>query len=40
MAALGDALEESLAELDGLDGDGLRTQRRIKFLGMGRRGMG
>ena len=40
MAALGDALEESLAELDGLDGDGLRTQRRIKFLGMGRRGLG
>jgi acetyl-CoA carboxylase carboxyl transferase subunit alpha len=40
MAALGDALEESLADLDGLDGDGLRTQRRIKFLGMGRRGLG
>jgi acetyl-CoA carboxylase carboxyl transferase subunit alpha len=40
IAALGDALEESLAELDGLDGDGLRTQRRIKFLGMGRRGLG
>jgi acetyl-CoA carboxylase carboxyl transferase subunit alpha len=40
MAALGDALEAALAELDGLDGDGLRAQRRLKFLGMGRRGLG
>jgi len=40
MAALGDALEAALAELDELDGDGLRTQRRLKFLGMGRRGLG
>ena len=40
VAALGDALDAALAELDGLDGDELRRQRRAKFLEMGRRGLG
>ncbi len=40
IAALGDALDGALAELDGLDGDELRRQRRAKFLEMGRRGLG
>src|SRR5690606_10708732 len=40
IAALGDALEGALAELDGLDGEELRRQRRTKFLEMGRRGLG
>ncbi len=40
LAGLGDALEAALGELDGLDGDALRAQRRTKFLDMGRRGLG
>ncbi len=40
IAALGDALEGALAELDWLDGEELRRQRRTKFLEMGRRGLG
>jgi acetyl-CoA carboxylase carboxyl transferase subunit alpha len=40
ITALGDALEGALADLDGLDGDELRRQRRTKFLEMGRRGLG
>ncbi|MBP2313505.1 acetyl-CoA carboxylase carboxyltransferase subunit alpha [Azospirillum soli] len=38
--ALGDAIEESLAELDGLDGVAIRAQRRQKFLEMGQKGLG
>jgi len=38
--ALGDAIEESLGELDGLDGAALRAQRRQKFLDMGQKGLG
>ncbi|CAO3376662.1 acetyl-CoA carboxylase carboxyltransferase subunit alpha [Azospirillum argentinense] len=38
--ALGDAIEESLVELDGLDGDAVRAQRRQKFLDMGQKGLG
>jgi acetyl-CoA carboxylase carboxyl transferase subunit alpha len=34
--ALGDAIEESLAKLDGLSPEGLRQARRAKFLAMGR----
>jgi acetyl-CoA carboxylase carboxyl transferase subunit alpha len=37
--ALGDALAESLADLDGLDGAQLRADRRAKYLEMGRRGV-
>ncbi len=36
ISALGDAVEASLRELDGLSGDTLRRQRREKFLAMGR----
>jgi len=35
--SLGNALEASLAELDGKDADTLRRERREKFLAMGRR---
>ncbi|WP_353858035.1 acetyl-CoA carboxylase carboxyltransferase subunit alpha [Azospirillum formosense] len=38
--ALGDAIEESLGELDGLDGEAVRAQRRQKFLDMGQKGLG
>lgn len=38
--ALGDAIEESLRDLDGLDGAALRAQRRQKFLDMGQKGLG
>jgi acetyl-CoA carboxylase carboxyl transferase subunit alpha len=38
--ALGDAIDAALAELDGLDGPALRSERRSKFLEMGRRGIG
>ncbi len=37
--ALGDALEASLAELDGQDGAALRARRREKFVEMGRKGL-
>jgi acetyl-CoA carboxylase carboxyl transferase subunit alpha len=39
IAALGDALEASLAELDGQDGAALRARRREKFVEMGRKGL-
>ncbi|MGQ9365628.1 acetyl-CoA carboxylase carboxyltransferase subunit alpha [Azospirillum sp. ST 5-10] len=38
--ALGDAIEESLREVDGLDGAALRAARREKFLEMGQKGLG
>ncbi|AIB10686.1 acetyl-CoA carboxylase subunit alpha [Azospirillum argentinense] len=38
--ALGDAIEESLGDLDGLDGAAIRAQRRQKFLDMGQKGLG
>lgn len=38
--ALGDAVEESLRELEGLDGAALRARRRQKFLDMGQKGLG
>ncbi|HEY0834772.1 MAG TPA: acetyl-CoA carboxylase carboxyltransferase subunit alpha [Azospirillum sp.] len=38
--ALGDAMEQSLEELDGLDSDALRRKRREKFLEMGQKGLG
>ncbi|MBP2292270.1 acetyl-CoA carboxylase carboxyltransferase subunit alpha [Azospirillum rugosum] len=38
--ALGDAIEESLRDLEGLDGAALRAQRRQKFLDMGQKGLG
>ncbi|PWC31032.1 acetyl-CoA carboxylase carboxyltransferase subunit alpha [Azospirillum sp. TSO35-2] len=38
--ALGDSIEESLGELDGLDGPALRAKRREKFLEMGQKGLG
>ncbi|WP_209780337.1 acetyl-CoA carboxylase carboxyltransferase subunit alpha [Azospirillum agricola] len=38
--ALGDAIEQSLGELDGLDGTALRAKRREKFLEMGQKGLG
>ncbi|SMH52927.1 acetyl-CoA carboxylase carboxyltransferase subunit alpha [Azospirillum agricola] len=38
--ALGDAIEQSLGELDGLDGAALRAKRREKFLDMGQKGLG
>ncbi|MBB3262641.1 acetyl-CoA carboxylase carboxyl transferase subunit alpha [Azospirillum sp. OGB3] len=38
--ALGDAIEESLGDLDGLDGTAIRAQRRQKFLDMGQKGLG
>lgn len=36
---LGDALEEALNELDGLDAATLKAARRAKFLGMGEKGL-
>ncbi|MCG5239000.1 acetyl-CoA carboxylase carboxyltransferase subunit alpha [Azospirillum doebereinerae] len=38
--ALGDCIELSLGELDGLDGAALRAKRREKFLEMGQKGLG
>jgi len=38
--ALGDAIDQALADLEDLDGDTLRAERRSKFLEMGRRGVG
>ncbi|WP_448189245.1 acetyl-CoA carboxylase carboxyltransferase subunit alpha [Azospirillum sp. sgz301742] len=40
VTALGDAIEGSLKELDGLSGDTLRRRRRDKFLEMGQKGLG
>lgn len=40
IAALGDAIEESLAELRGVEGGALKSRRRQKFLEMGRKGLG
>ena len=37
--ALGDAIEESLADLRGVEGGALRARRREKFLEMGRKGL-
>ncbi|MCA3263206.1 MAG: acetyl-CoA carboxylase carboxyltransferase subunit alpha [Telmatospirillum sp.] len=39
IAALGDAIAASLAEMKGIDGGVLRARRREKFLDMGRRGL-
>lgn len=39
ISALGDALEESLAELRGVEGGALKSRRREKFLEMGRKGL-
>jgi acetyl-CoA carboxylase carboxyl transferase subunit alpha len=39
VAALGDAIEDSLDELRGLDGGALRARRREKFLEMGQKGL-
>jgi acetyl-CoA carboxylase carboxyl transferase subunit alpha len=36
IAATGDAIARALTSLDGVSGDGLRTQRREKFLSIGR----
>jgi acetyl-CoA carboxylase carboxyl transferase subunit alpha len=36
IAATGEAIERALASLDGVSGEALRTQRREKFLGIGR----
>jgi acetyl-CoA carboxylase carboxyl transferase subunit alpha len=38
--ALGEAIDNSLRELQGLDGNTLRAQRREKFIEMGRNGLG
>jgi acetyl-CoA carboxylase carboxyl transferase subunit alpha len=38
--ALGDAMEQALEELTGLDADALRRKRREKFLEMGQKGLG
>ncbi len=40
VAALGDAIEGSLNELEGLGADALRRRRREKFLEMGQKGLG
>ena len=40
MAALGDALERSIAQFGNEDGDTLRRLRREKFLEMGKQGLG
>ncbi len=40
ISALGDAIEESLASLRGVEGGALRSRRREKFLEMGRKGLG
>ena len=39
IAALGDAIEESLAELRGVEGGALKSRRREKFLEMGRKAL-
>ena len=39
VAAVGEALEKSLAELRAETGDDLKTQRRSKFLAMGKKGL-
>jgi acetyl-CoA carboxylase carboxyl transferase subunit alpha len=39
IAALGDAIAASLAEMKGIDGGVLRARRREKFLDMGRKGL-
>jgi len=39
IAALGDAIEESLLELRGVEGGALKSRRREKFLEMGRKGL-
>ena len=39
ISALGDAIEESLAELRGVEGGALKSRRREKFLEMGRKGL-
>ena len=36
IAAAGDAIDQALADLRGLDRDAVRNQRRQKFLAMGR----
>ena len=36
IAATGDAIERTLKAFDGVSGDVLRTQRREKFLAIGR----
>jgi acetyl-CoA carboxylase carboxyl transferase subunit alpha len=38
--ALGDAIEDALGELSGIEGGALRARRREKFLEMGRKGLG
>lgn len=38
--ALGDAIEQSLGEFDGLDAATIRAKRREKFLEMGQKGLG
>ena len=38
--AVGAAVWKSLEDLRGLDGAGLKTQRRDKFLAMGQKGLG
>jgi len=40
IAAVGDAVADSLAALSGLDGEALKTRRRDKFLAMGAKGLG
>ncbi len=39
ISALGDAIEESLASLRGVEGGALKSRRREKFLEMGRKGL-
>ena len=39
MTAVGNAIEDSLDELRGLDGPALRLKRRDKFLEMGQKGL-
>ena len=40
IAAAGDALEEALGSMVEIDGGVLRTQRREKYLEMGKKGLG
>jgi acetyl-CoA carboxylase carboxyl transferase subunit alpha len=39
IAAVGDAVDQALAQLAGIDGDVLKARRRDKFLEMGKRGL-
>ena len=39
MTAVGNAIEDALDELRGLDGSALRLKRRDKFLEMGQKGL-